>query len=83
LHISGEEVVANFFGMPTVVQRNGWEIPIANFTVKAGANKLQRPVGGGVVESGSLKGGKTVQTNATIDTNNGTWFVSHAPVEVL
>jgi alkaline phosphatase D len=83
LHISGEEVVANFFGMPTVVQRNGWEIPIANFTVKAGANKLQRPVGGGVVESGSLKGGKTVQTNATIDTNNGTWFVSHAPLEVL
>ncbi|KAK3209421.1 hypothetical protein GRF29_69g1719734 [Pseudopithomyces chartarum] len=83
LHISGEEVVANFFGLPTVVQRNGWEIPIANFTVKAGANRLQRPVAGGVVESGSLKGGKTVQTNATIDTNNGTWFVSHAALEVL
>ncbi|KAJ4288398.1 hypothetical protein N0V90_011633 [Kalmusia sp. IMI 367209] len=83
LHISGEEVVANFFGLPTVVERNGWEIPIANFTVKSGANKLQRPVGGGVVESGSLKGGKTVQTNATIDTHNGTWFVSHAGLEVL
>jgi alkaline phosphatase D len=35
------------------------------------------------VESGSLKGGKTVQTNLTIDTNNGTWFVSHADLEVL
>lgn len=59
LQISGEEVVANYFGLPTVIERNGWEILIANFTVKAGANKLQRPVGGGVVESGSLKGGKT------------------------
>jgi alkaline phosphatase D len=83
LHISSEEVNANFFGMPTVLSRNAWEIPIANFTVKTGENKLQRPVGGGVVESGSLKGGKTVQTNATHDTGNGTWFVSHAGLEVL
>ncbi|PVI04770.1 phosphodiesterase/alkaline phosphatase D precursor [Periconia macrospinosa] len=83
LHISGEEVVANYFGLPTVVTRNGWEIPLANFTVKSGENKLQRPVAGGIVESGSLKGGKTVQTNATVDTRNGTWFVSNAPLEVL
>ncbi|RYN90349.1 hypothetical protein AA0120_g6103 [Alternaria tenuissima] len=83
LHFSHEELTANFFGMPTVVTRNGWEIPIANFTVKSGENRLQRPVAGGVVESGSLKGGKTVQTNLTIDTNNGTWFVSHADLEVL
>lgn len=83
LHISGEQVVANFFGMPTVVSRNPWEISLANFTVKAGQNRLQRPVAGGVVESGSLKGGKTVQTNATVDTRNGTWFVSHAGLEVL
>lgn len=83
LHISGDEVQANFFGLPTVVERNSFEIPLANFTVKSGANKLQRPVGGGVVESGSLKGGKTVQTNATIDTSNGKWFVSQAKLEVL
>lgn len=83
LHISPEQVLANFFGMPTVVSRNGWEIPLANFTVQSGANKLQRPVGGGVVESGSLKGGQTQQTNITVDTNNGTWFVSHADLEVL
>jgi alkaline phosphatase D len=83
LHISSGEVNANFFGMPTVVTRNAWEIPLANFTVKTGENKLQRPVGGGVVESGSLKGGKTVQTNATHDTGNRTWFVSHADLEVL
>lgn len=83
LHISPEKVEANFFGLPTVVGRNGWEIPIANFTVEAGANKLQRPVGGGVVESGSLKGGQTKQTNITVDTNNATWFVSEAGLEVL
>lgn len=83
LHISPQQVVANFFGLPTVVSKNGWEIPIANFTVQAGANRLQRPVGGGVVESGSLKGGRTVQTNITIDTTDSTWFVSQAPLEVL
>jgi alkaline phosphatase D len=83
LHFSSEEVTANYYGMPTVVSRNSWEISLANFTVKAGANKLQRPVAGGVVESGSLKGGKVVQTNATVDTGNGTWFVSHENLEVL
>ncbi|KAF2194894.1 hypothetical protein K469DRAFT_774925 [Zopfia rhizophila CBS 207.26] len=83
LHISAEEVGAKYFGLPTVVRRNGWEISLANFTVKAGENKLQRPVAGGVVESGSLKGGKTVQTNATVDTTNGTWFVSHENMEML
>ena len=83
LHISGEAVSANFFGLPTVVQRNGWEIPLANFTVRSGANRLQRPVAGGVVESGSLKGGRTVQTNGTVDTVDGRWFVSQAELEVL
>lgn len=83
LHLGPDEVEARFFGLPTVVNRNGWEIPLANFTVKSGANKLSRPVAGGVVESGSLKGGKTVQTNITVDTRNGTWFLSHANLEVL
>lgn len=83
LHFSPERVLANYFGLPTVVSRNGWEIPLANFTVEAGGNKLQRPVGGGLVESGSLKGGETKQTNITVDTNNGTWFVSQAELAVL
>ncbi|KAF2874066.1 PhoD-like phosphatase-domain-containing protein [Massariosphaeria phaeospora] len=83
LHFSADEVEAKYFGLPTVVSRNGWEIPIANFTVKAGENKLQRPVGGGVVESGSLKGGERKETNLTVDTNNGTWFISHADLSVL
>lgn len=83
LHISPDKVDANFFGLPTVVNRTGWEIPIANFTVEAGANKLRRPVGGGLVESGSLKGGETRETNVTVDTSDGTWFVSHEDLEVL
>lgn len=83
LHFTHDEVQANFFGLPTVVTRNAWEIPIANFTVKSGANKLQRPVAGGIVESGSLKSGKVVQNNLTVDTGNGTWFVSHANLSVL
>lgn len=83
LQISKDEVLASYFGLPTVVSRNSWEIPIANFTVKSGANRLQRPVAGGIVESGSLKGGRTVQTNLTIDTGSKTWFVSQAPLEVL
>lgn len=83
LHVSPAKVEARYFGLPTVVQRNGWEIPLANFTVEAGANRLQRPVAGGVVESGSVKGGQTVQTNITTDTNDGAWFVSQADLEVL
>jgi alkaline phosphatase D len=83
LHFTHEEVNAKFFGLPTVVTRNAWEIPIANFTVESGANQLQRPVGGGVVESGSLKGGKVVQNNVTFNTEDGTWFVSHEDLEVL
>jgi alkaline phosphatase D len=77
LHLNRESMQANYFGLPSIATRNGWEIPLANFTVVAGENKLQRPVAGGVVESGSLKFGKTVQNNVTLDTGNGTWFISH------
>lgn len=83
LHVSHDSISANYFGLPTIVTRNGFEIPLANFTVKSGQNKLQRPVAGGVVESGTLKGGKTQSTNLTVDTNTGKWFVSHFNQSVL
>ena len=85
LHISHESVKANYFGMPTIVNRNPNEISLANFTVLSGANALQRdPVfGGGVVENGALKLGKTVQTNSTNNTANGMYFISQEPVEDL
>ena len=64
--------------MPTIVNRNPDEISLANFTVLAGGNSLLRnPVpGGGVVENGALKGGKTVQTNETMNTDTGAFFIS-------
>ena len=79
MHISHEAVHANYFGLPTIRSRNGDEISLANFTVLSGANALQRSgksiVGGGVVENGALKGGKTVGTNVTTDTATGKVFV--------
>ena len=62
--------------MPTIVNRNPYEIPLANFTVQAGANRLARPVAGGIAESGALKNGQIVQTNATNNTATGQFFVS-------
>jgi alkaline phosphatase D len=46
LHMSYEEVKAQYFGLPTIVSRNPYEISIANFTVKKDENKLARPVAG-------------------------------------
>lgn len=76
LQIGYDEVNASFFGMPTIVTRNPYEISLANFTVKSGANELQRPIAGGIAESGSLKGGQIVQTNITNNTATGQYFVS-------
>ncbi|KAF2148570.1 phosphodiesterase/alkaline phosphatase D precursor [Myriangium duriaei CBS 260.36] len=83
LHISPEKVDAEYFGMPTIVTRNSGEISLANFTVKAGDNRLQRPISNGRAESGGIKGGQVVQTNVTLDTGNGTWSVwkSNLPEE--
>jgi alkaline phosphatase D len=49
---------------------------LANFTVKAGANHLDRSVAGGRVESGALQRGNVVPTNVTLNTENGTWNVT-------
>ncbi|KAI0192378.1 PhoD-like phosphatase [Xylaria flabelliformis] len=77
LSISHERVDAAYFGIPTNAVRSGAEISLANFTVLAGANKLYRENGaaalGGVVEAGSLKGGKVIPKNLTHDTETGKW----------
>lgn len=77
LQISPEAVRAEYFGLPSVRTRNGYEISLGNFTVEAGANRLQRPVGGGVVENGALQAGdgEVRQTNLTLDTNTGEYLV--------
>lgn len=84
LQIGYDEVNASYFGMPTIVNRNPYEISLANFTVKSGSNRLQRPVAGGKVESGALKLGQVVSTNATNNTQSGLWFIpspNEFPVE--
>ncbi|KKY28615.1 putative alkaline phosphatase [Phaeomoniella chlamydospora] len=87
LHISHEKVEAQYFGMPTVVSRNPYEISLANFTVLNGANRLERHNGtvavGGVVENGAIKGGRTVQTNRTNSTDTGMYLITHYDQEDL
>lgn len=77
LHITYDEVVANYFGLPTVVFRNPYEISLANFTVASGENRLSRPIAGGVAEHGALKGGRILETNLTQNTLTGRYFISH------
>jgi alkaline phosphatase D len=54
---------------------------LANFTVKAGENHLQRyngmvVAGNGHVESGALQRGPTTPTNVTLNTITGLWNVT-------
>lgn len=63
-------------GCPTVSFRNPLEISLANFTVKAGDNHLQRSVANGTVETGALQRGSVKQTNVTLNTETGMWNVT-------
>jgi len=69
LHINYNNLTANYFGIPSLVQRLPYEVSIANFTVQRDANHIQRPVAGGMVASGALKIGKTVVSNISNDTS--------------
>lgn len=55
--------------------RNPWDLPLANFTVRAGANHLGRPVADGRVESGAVRDGMVRHTNLTLNTETGEWHV--------
>ena len=73
LHVKQDEVQAKYFGCPTVATRNGWDLPLANFTVKAGENHLARPVAGGEVEAGYFQDGEVKHSNITLNTETGKW----------
>ncbi|KAK5624377.1 hypothetical protein RRF57_000093 [Xylaria bambusicola] len=75
LSVKQDSVQAQFYGSPSVASRNSWDLPLANFTVLNGENKLARPVAGGSVESGALRGGKTIPTNITLNTDTGKWDI--------
>lgn len=86
LHITHDAVEAKYFGLPTTVDRNPYEISLANFTVQNGANRLQRfdgTVSSGPVENGYIKFGEVLQTNLTNSTDvpGGSWFISHSNAE--
>lgn len=81
LSIGYEGVNARFYGSPDIRTRNGFEVSLANFTVRDGENRLQRygeemvASVDGKVEFGSLQRGRTVTTNSTYDTEGRRWFV--------
>ncbi|TPX12916.1 uncharacterized protein E0L32_006796 [Thyridium curvatum] len=75
LDVTPKEVTAQFFGCPSVATRNGWEIPLANFTVVSGEDHLHRPIAGGRAESGALRFGEVKHTNLTRNTETGEWKV--------
>ncbi|KAI9793913.1 MAG: hypothetical protein M1816_007165 [Peltula sp. TS41687] len=70
LSLDYDVVNASYFGVPSNRVRSGREIPLAQFQVESGANRLRRnpTVGGGVVENGALKNGRVVPSNRTVDT---------------
>ncbi|KAK4952892.1 hypothetical protein LTR66_013705 [Elasticomyces elasticus] len=76
LTVGADAVEAKYFGIPSVVQRLPYEVSIANFTVRSGANAVQRPIGGGLVGSGALKSGNVVVNNVTNDTTTGQYRVT-------
>ncbi|KFA56390.1 hypothetical protein S40293_05065 [Stachybotrys chartarum IBT 40293] len=78
LRLTPDEATAEYFGTPDIQTRNGLEISLANFTVMAGANSLARPVAGGEVESGSVKGGQRISRNNVFDTYTGEKFQAFA-----
>lgn len=79
LSVGYDVVDAQFFGIPELRTRNGYEMSLANFTVKAGENRLHRygaaVTPSGKVESGSLQRGTKAGTNLTFDTVSGRYFV--------
>ncbi|KZP00675.1 hypothetical protein CALVIDRAFT_594869 [Calocera viscosa TUFC12733] len=57
LHVSAQNVTANFFALPDILTRNSNEFQSGSFAVLAGTNQVQRPAGGGVVAAGALQAG--------------------------
>ncbi|KAK1759984.1 putative Phosphodiesterase/Alkaline phosphatase D [Echria macrotheca] len=75
LSVSKDKATTQFYGSPTISTRNAWHLPLANFTVLSGENKLARPVAGAKVEAGFARGGTTTGANLTQNTETGKWQV--------
>ncbi|KAI0164955.1 alkaline phosphatase-like protein [Xylariaceae sp. FL1272] len=75
LSVKPDVVEARYYGSPSVASRNSWDLPLANFTVLSGENKLKRPIAGGSVEAGALQTGETKPTNLSLNTDTFEWDV--------
>ncbi|EMR71240.1 putative alkaline phosphatase-like protein [Eutypa lata UCREL1] len=75
LEAGADRLDARFYGSPSVASRHAWELPLANFTVLAGANKIRRPIAGGTAGAGYLKDGETKANNVSLNTDTGAWDV--------
>lgn len=73
LRLTCDSATAMFFGTPTIAFENSLEISLANFTIVAGQNHLQRPVAGAIANNGYLRTGALRGTNATLDIATGHW----------
>jgi len=56
LDVTYTQSTAYYYGYPDIKHKNDTEYLSAVFTVKAGANSVSRPIGGGIAGFGSLKG---------------------------
>ena len=67
LHLTYNEATAYYYSFPDIRTRNSNEHLSAVFTVKAGANCVERPIAGGTVGYGVLKNGSSKNHTLTED----------------
>lgn len=70
IKVNYKQVTADFFGIPTLRERNGKEIKLASFQVNQGENRLSRNADGSAVVgtpvAGAVKGGNVDLTKAEV-----------------
>lgn len=69
--VKADRVDTEYFGIPDVLEQNGLELSLANFTVEHGSNSVKRPIAGGEVEAGSAQDGKRKASDLAYDTEKG------------
>jgi hypothetical protein len=63
--LTNEQATAYYYAIPDIRSRNSDEQLSAVFTVKAGANCVERPIAGGSVTYGFLKGDAPIEVPST------------------
>ena len=71
VRVKTDRVDTEYFGIPDVMEHNGLEFSLANFTVEHGSNSIKRPIAGGEIAAGSAQDGKRKPSNLAYDTDKG------------